>query len=69
MEAFFAGILRYTLASVLIFATVYQSGKQKCIFVPSVEREFFSIWSWLIPFSYFQRLSGLLNSQATQQFW
>ena len=43
MEAFFGGILRYTLASVLIFATVYQSGKQKCTFVPSVEREFFSV--------------------------
>ena len=43
MEAFFGGILRYTLASVLIFATVYQSGKQKCIFVPSVEREFFCL--------------------------
>ena len=37
MEGFFGGILRYTLASVLIFATVYQSGKQKCIFVPSLK--------------------------------
>ena len=38
MEAFFGGIPRYILAIVLIFATVYQSGKQKCIFVPAFER-------------------------------
>ena len=31
METFFGGILRYTFASVLIFATVYQPGEQKCI--------------------------------------